>query len=196
MKVKHTRNGLNATKDITNSKGYTILARVNYTHNGLNATNDVKISKGYKILVKVKHTRHGLTAAKDLKNSKGYKMLVRVKYTRNGVNTTKDLKSIKRPHLMKRCQKPKTSYSQRFAARHPLTGFWPFRSERPFGFSTPFSLRVRRFGFLTSFHQMRALGVFEVFCSVKTITCVLDPYEHFIPFWVFEDFCGVRPICV
>ena len=33
-------------------------------------------------------------------------MLVRVKYTRNGVNTTKDLKNIKRPHLMKRCQKP------------------------------------------------------------------------------------------
>ena len=54
MKVKHTRNGLNATNDMTNSKGYRILARVNYTRNGLNARNDVKNSKGYKILVKVK----------------------------------------------------------------------------------------------------------------------------------------------
>ena len=53
-------------------------------------------------------------------------------------------------------------FRHRFAARHPLT-LWPFRSERP---STPFSLRVRRFGFLTSFHQMRAFSVFEVFCSV------------------------------
>ena len=89
---------------------------------------------------------------------------------------------------------------------YPLTGFWPFRSERPFGFLTPFRceappngfltvsqreafwvfdivlLRVRPFGFLTSFHEMRAFCVFEVFCSVQTITCVLDPYEHFIPF--------------
>ena len=55
MKVKHTRNGLNATNDVTNSKGYTILARVNYTRDGLNATNDVNNSKGYKILVKVKN---------------------------------------------------------------------------------------------------------------------------------------------
>ena len=43
-------------------------------------------------------------------------MLVRVKYTRNGLNTSKDLKNIKRPHLMKRFRKPKTSYSQRNGA--------------------------------------------------------------------------------
>ena len=66
-------------------------------------------------------------------------------------------------------------FRQRFAARHPLTGFWPFRSERPFEFSDIVSLRVRRFWFLTSFHQMRAFYVYEVFCSVYTITCVLDP---------------------
>ena len=34
-------------------------------------------------------------------------MLVRIKYTRNGLNTSKNLKNTKRPHLMKRCQKPK-----------------------------------------------------------------------------------------
>ena len=50
------------------------------------------------------------------------------------------------------------------------------------------SLRVRRFGFLTSFNQMRSFYVFEVFCSVYTITCILDPYEHFIPFWVLRSF--------
>ena len=57
MKVKHTRNGPNASNNVTNSKGYTILARVNHTRNGLNPTNDVKNSKGYKILVRVKYTR-------------------------------------------------------------------------------------------------------------------------------------------
>ena len=107
VKVKHTRNGLNATNDVINSKGYKILARINYTRNGLNATNDVNTSKGYEILVRVNYTHNeSNTAAKDLKNSKGYKMLVRIKYIRNGLNTTtKDLKNTKRPHLMKRCQK-------------------------------------------------------------------------------------------
>ena len=46
-------------------------------------------------------------------------MLVRIKYTRSGLNTTKDLKNTKRPHLMKRCQKPKMSYSQRKRCRKP-----------------------------------------------------------------------------
>ena len=32
---------------------------------------------------------------------------------------------------------------------HPLTGFWPFRSERPFGFSTPFRCKAPPNGFLT-----------------------------------------------
>ena len=65
VKVIHTCNGL--------------LARVNYTRNGLNATNDVKNSKGYKILIKVKHTRDGLNATNDVKHSKVYKILVNVK---------------------------------------------------------------------------------------------------------------------
>ena len=78
---------------------------------------------------------------------------------------------------------------------HPLTGFWLFRIEKPFGFSTTFSckappnwfltnsqweafwvfdivlLRVRRFGFLTSFHQMRAFYVFEVFSGGPEMLC-------------------------
>ena len=108
------------------------------------------------------------------------------------------------------------AFRHRFAARHSLTGFWPFRSEmgllgfwNRFAASKTFwvfdrfaarwafwvfdrfavrwafwvfgtvSLRVRHFGFLTSFHQMRAFCVFEVFCS---FTCVLDPYEDLYPF--------------
>ena len=46
-------------------------------------------------------------------------MLVMIKYTRNGLNIIKDLKNTKRPHLMKRCQKPKTSYSQQKRCRKP-----------------------------------------------------------------------------
>ena len=122
---------------------------------------------------------------------------------------------------------------------HPLTGFWPFRSERPFGFSTPFcckaplngfltvsqweafwvfdivSLRVRRFGFLTSFHQMRSFYVFKVFCSVYTITGFntllrfwgrlrrldhhefFDLYEYFnYPFEFLTSFMAFRPLRV
>ena len=44
-------------------------------------------------------------------------MLVTVKYIRNGLNTAKDLKNTKHSHLIKRCQKPKTSYSQRNGTR-------------------------------------------------------------------------------
>ena len=45
MKVKHTRNGLKAPNDVTNSKGYKILARIKYTRNGLNTTKDLKNTK-------------------------------------------------------------------------------------------------------------------------------------------------------
>ena len=61
-------------------------------------------------------------------------------------------------------------------------GFLPVSQREAFWVFDIVSLRLRLFGFLTSFHQMRAFYVFGVFCSVYTITCVLDPYEHFIPF--------------
>ena len=100
--------------------------------------------------------------------------------------------------------------------RHPLTGFWPFRSERSFGVSTSLrckappngfltvsqweafwvfdivSLRVRRFGFLTSFHQMRAFYVFEVFVVFTqlrvylTLSSILYPFEFLRSFAVLD----------
>ena len=59
-------------------KGYKILVRVKHTRDGLNATNDVNNSKGYKILVTLGQKPHdGLNAANDLKTSKGYKILIK-----------------------------------------------------------------------------------------------------------------------
>ena len=43
---------------------------------------------------------------------------------------------------------------------YPLTGFWPFRSERPFGFLTPFRCEAPPNGFLTV-SQREAFWVFE-----------------------------------
>ena len=73
-------------------------------------------------------------------------MLVTVKYIRNGLNTTKDLKNTKRPHLMKRCQKPKTSYSQRNGMRcqkpkRPLAAK-RFECKTPFEFDIAFAVFI------------------------------------------------------
>ena len=83
-------------------------------------------------------------------------MLVRIKYTRNGLTTTKDLKNTKRPHLMKQCQKPKTSYSQRKRCRKPKRPLAVKRFEK-----TPFGVALQRLPCL--YYTLKSACRFEPF---------------------------------
>ena len=56
---------------------------------------------------------------------------------------------------------------------HPLTGFWPFHSERPFGFSTPFPCKAPPNGVFDRFAVRGLLSFRHLFAASK-------------PFWVSD----------
>ena len=77
-----------------------------------------------------------------------------------------------------------------------IMGFWPLWVS-----NTLLSFRRRLWRLdhhmcVDLYEHFTPFWVFDVACGVKTITCIIDPCEYCIPFWVVTSFVAFRPLHV